>query len=263
MPRRAVLLVLAVLGLAGCFGGDESSALEDYTVQVNETLDDSRPALARAEFAFRRYSRFGRIGDADVRRLRSAASELRAAHTRIELVDPPPEARRLHADILQLLELDANFALELSLMATYVPRAARALATTQGVANDFRTRLAAGKTAAAQARALRGYAAALADIAARLRRLVAPPVLQPWHRERLQQLSRTSRLSRELASALAGGNRAELIAAAEALQRPGPSSLAAAQRRATAAFNRRLTRSRVLFGKIYRQHQDLLAEEEA
>ena len=265
MRAAAALLAVLALGLAGCGGGEggeRRDAVDAYFQDVNRVHRRFEPAFARANRTLQRYSRNGSATPREIRRLREAVSAMRAARSLLAGLEPPPDAARLHRDLLRLYDLDAALALELSQMAHYLPRVERALAPVRRASEQLRRELAAASTPGAQRAALAHYRDALEAVLLRLEFLAAPPVLHPWHEGQVARV----RSARVTAGLLADGIRQEdrrtIDAALErfrALSSPNR-SVGRAQADAIRAFNRRLRSSHALIGRIERERQRIAGE---
>jgi hypothetical protein len=66
-----------------------------------------RPSFDLANQAYRDFSK-GKTGKRQVERLRGAEVSILAARDALEAVSPPEDARKLHAELLQLYDLNAS-----------------------------------------------------------------------------------------------------------------------------------------------------------
>ena len=116
---------------------------------------------------------------AEVKTLKQARTQILAAQRRLEAITPPADARKIHADLLALLRLEASLTGDLILTASYAPQFKQALVPTGPAGVALAKELRKAKGWAAQANAFARYAVALGPVVATLDGLTAPPVLAP------------------------------------------------------------------------------------
>jgi mono/diheme cytochrome c family protein len=362
VARCGVILVAALL-LAGCGGGgkgdERRSAVNDYIDRVNRAEAGLAGSSGQIDQAFRNFRLTGN-GANEVEQLTFARDRVGTALARVRAITPPHEARRLHADVVQVLALQHAAAAELLHLVTYQPQFRRAIrpltAAGKSLASDIgsaakldkgptrpttdeatgavvwskagcgtcHTLTAAGSTGTsgpnldplqlspaevaakvraggggmpafakriapknidqlaafvsaaeaheaansatldAYAAAFDGYRDAAAAVLASLRRLDAPPVLEPSRQAELRTVGRAAQLSGVVATSLrkrdvAAANAAirRLFASAAAADQAGTRNAAAA---AVRAYNGRLRRIATLSARITRERQQLVAE---
>lgn len=257
MPRLAALLVLAA-SLAGCGGDDRREAVAAYVEEANRAQAAFRPEFERAEEALREYASEGPSAER-AEELREASSALRSAREALAFVEPPPEARALHNDLLRLLDVQARLALELSLVSTYLPAAEEALEPSQAAGRALARALEGAETGPEQAVALRAYAATVFRSVERLAALAPPPLLRSWHDGESSRLRAARKLALDLAAATEGGDREAIgraLAAFEA-SAPDPASVRLAQAEAVRSFNRQVAEQVRLVTRIARLEGEL------
>ena len=237
-------LLLAAMGataLAQRNGDDERDRVARYIESVNRIQGGLGGELVRIN---RTYARFRTERGA----LATQASDLRRAEQTLELLEQqlgalsvPEPAERLQSELLRLVSMQIDFAHELTLMGTYLPRLAEAQEELAPAGEKVRRELAAAKTPAAQARAFGLYSAALARVAEALETLTAPPVLEPARTAEIRRLRGLSRLSDELRTAIDEQRAADIERLARGIARATATAGATrAERDAIIAFNARL-----------------------
>src|SRR5437762_13336133 len=109
MRRAGALLVLVAL-LAGCGGSGHKAARRDAVNTYIQQVDAVAAALvgerARIDSALRAFS-MTKSRPGDISRLRGVQTQIHGVSLKVRGLHPPPEARKLHADLVQLLDLAA------------------------------------------------------------------------------------------------------------------------------------------------------------
>jgi hypothetical protein len=191
--------------LAGC-GGDERNAVrervEQYIENERQVMQRAAPEFERANQSYIAYSKGELEPENAVEQVTEAERAIRAARDGVLVLDPPAQARPLHADLLRYLDLNVDLARETSRLVVYVPPAVEALAPLDRVNRRLQSRLARSDDSRTQARELEQFAARIRSIAGDLRALRPPTVLQPTHRDQLRRLEGTSDLADRLRRAL-------------------------------------------------------------
>jgi mono/diheme cytochrome c family protein len=147
-------VVLAAVLLGGCGGKSEASKRRDAVNAYFDRVDRAEAGLiasqGQIDQAFGKFRLTGNTAT-EVRKLSFARDRVATALERVRKLRPPPEARKLHADVVQLLTLQRDAAAELLKVVTYQPRFERALAPLAGagkkLASDVRA-AAKGSTTA-------------------------------------------------------------------------------------------------------------------
>jgi hypothetical protein len=249
----ALVLLAAALAATGCRDDSRREAVEDYIQSVNQRQAQLKPAFEDAQQALRAFAA-GRVTGRTAERLRGGSATMRATHASLLLVEPPPEAERLHADLLRLVDLQAGLALELSLAADYVTKLGPATRPAQVAASTLGRELRSARSGAEQAAALREFAASVADSVTRVDLLAAPPAMLPWHADQRARLAKSRRDALALAS---GIERKDTEAVERALRefttRPSDTATRQAQAAAVKTFNKRLGRQGRLLVRIARE----------
>jgi hypothetical protein len=260
--RRAVgLVLLTVLVVSGCGSSEKSKrrdAVNEYLGRVETIQLRFVPSFNVANQAYRDFAK-GKGGKKQLQKLRGAEVSIIAARTALEQLQPPPDARKLHEQLLKLYDLDAALGLEAITLQQFLPSVRLVLQDLARVNNSYRQDLASTSTAGEQATALDRYSDAVAGVVTDFRRLSPPSALRPWRNSqvtRLQQIVSTGHL---LAQALRVGDRAPATALIKRFRfllshQPNVSQ---AQHDAVKAYDDRLVGISRLQGKIQAEHQRL------
>jgi hypothetical protein len=181
------------------------------------------------------------------------------ARDALNQLEPPPDARKLHQDLLQLYSLDASLGLEAITLQQFLPDVQGVLKDLARVNNSYRTSLAKTTTAGEQAASLDRYANAVAAVVNEFRRMAPPPALQPWRSAQMTRLQQIVDTGHQLATALRVGDRNAvkgLIVRFRFLLSHQP-NVSEAQHDAVKAYDTRLVGITKLQGKIQAEHQRL------
>jgi hypothetical protein len=259
--RNGLVAVLVVL-LAGCGGGGGHPRRDAVNAYFDRVDRAETPLLTRriaVNAAFQRFS-MSTNPPAEVKALKRARSLILAAERRVGAIKPPAAARKIHADLLALLRLEASLTGDLILTTSYAPRFKQALAPLAPAGTALATELRAAKGWNAQADVFGRYQAALVPVVATLDTLHAPPVLAPTLRGERAALQHRVELSATVESALRkkdakGANTAirSLFAIGSDAVRTRNAEIAAAR-----AYNERIARISVLTASIARERQQLI-----
>ncbi len=260
--RRAVgwLVLVGILVLTSCGSSDTSKrrdAVNDYLGKVDTIQRRFEPSFRLANQAYRDFNK--PKAKRELARLRGAEVSILAARQALQQVDPPPDARKLHRDLLRLYDLNASLGLEVITLNQFLPGVRKVLLQLGNVNKSYRKNLSSTTTAGDQAIALEGYSDAVARVVRNFRRLAPPPALRPWQRSQVQRLQDIVTTGRNLASALRVGDRTAvqaLIARFRFLLAHQP-NVSKAQHDAVKAYDDRLVGLSRLQGKIAREHQRL------
>ena len=261
--RRALgcSVLLAVLVVTGCGSSAKSKrrdAVNAYLGRVQTIQLHYRPSFDLANQAYRDFSK-GKTGKRQVERLRGAEVSILAARDALESVSPPEDARKLHAELLQLYDLNASLGLEVITLQQFLPGVRNVLGNLADVNKSYRQNLSGSKTALAQANALDGYSAAVKKVVDRFQGLAPPPALRPWQRSQVLRLQQIVDTGHTLATALRIRDRnatAALIKRFRFLLAHQP-NVSQAQHNAVKAYDNRLVGISKLQGTIAREHQRL------
>jgi hypothetical protein len=198
------LLTLA-LGLGACGGDDRDAArerAEAYIESEQAVMGRAQPDFDRANQAYLAFAEGELEPEAAAEQLADAERAIRDARDGVLVLDPPPEARSLHASLLEYLDMNVELAGETTLLVRYVPAAAGALAPLDRANRRLQARLAEADDGEAQARVLERFAASVGSIAADLGALEPPALREAVHTDQLRRLAATRRLTDRLRRAL-------------------------------------------------------------
>ena len=197
----------------------------------------------------------GELGDREaVRRARAAQRAIADARDALTVLDPPKEAQRLHDGLVRYLDVNVEVARETTLLATYVPAAARRLEPLGAANRRLQAGLADAEEAGQQAAALRRFGGAVETTLRELRRLEPPAVLVTAHAEQVRRLAVTAGLAERLRRALLAqdaGRVAELLARFRATSDTG-GPRRRLERGARAAYTRRLEAINEAYAQVQR-----------
>jgi len=259
--RIGVAAVLVVL-LAGCGGGaahPRRDAVNAYFVKVDSAEAPLLNRRVAIENALRTFSMTANP-PAEVKALKQAQTEILAAERRVGAIEPPADARKIHADLLALLRLEASLTGDLVLTTSYAPAFSRALAPTANAGTALAKELSKAKGWNAQADAFARYSATLEPVVAKLDTLRAPPVLRPTLVGERTALQRRVDLSNQVE---AGLRKKDTKAANEAIRSLFAVGSDAVQTRnaeiaAAHEYNARITRVSILTAAIAKERQRLI-----
>ena len=255
------VVLLAVLVLTGCGSSAKSKrrdAVNAYLGRVQKIQQHFQPSFDLANQAYRDFSK-GKTGKRQVQRLRGAEVSILAARDAIEAVSPPEDARKLHAELVQLYDLNASLGLEVITLQQFLPSVRKVLGGLADVNKSYRQNLSGSRTATAQAEALDSYSGAVKRVVDRFRRLGPPPALRPWQQAQLLRLQQIVDTGHTLATAVRLRDPKAIPALIKRFQfllahQPNVSQ---AQHNAVKAYDNRLLGISKLQGKIAREHQRL------
>jgi mono/diheme cytochrome c family protein len=146
LGRAGVVVAATVVVLTGCGGSSDAKqrreAVNTYFDRVDRAQADLRSAAGEIDRAYRNFRPTGNSAS-ELRALVFARGRVATALERVRAVKPPTEARRIHGELLQLLTLQHDAAVELLWIARYQPRLEHALvplsAAGTTLAADIRT----------------------------------------------------------------------------------------------------------------------------
>jgi hypothetical protein len=265
--RRAGALLLAAALLAGCGGGGNDKggrrdAVNAYFTQVDAAAAALVGERRRIDAALRGFS-MTHPKPTEVQRLRRVERQIRAVSRKVRSLTPPPDARKIHADFLQLLDLEATVAGHLAWTAAFVPQLTRTLTPVTPAGVALAQELKTAKTWKADSAAYAHYRDALAPVVAALAKLDPPPELEPTVVAQARQLRVRADLSGKLASAFAKKDVKAVNAGLRGLAALSSPDEAARTYRAqvamTKAYNARLDRIGNLAVRIARERQRLVS----
>jgi hypothetical protein len=255
------VVLLAVLVLTGCGSSGKSKrrdAVNAYLARVQKVQEHFRPSFDLANQAYRDFSK-GKTGKRRVERLRGAEVSILAARDALEAVRPPEDARKLHAELLHLYDLNASLGLEVITLQQFLPSVSKVLGGLTDVNKSYRQDLAGSRTATAQADALDSYSGAVKRVVDRFRRLGPPPALRPWKQAQVLRLQQIVDTGHTLATALRVRDPKAVPALIKRFQflLAHQPNVTQAQHNAVKAYDNRLLGISKLEGDIAREHQRL------
>ena len=253
--------ILALLVLTGCGSSAKDKrrdAVNEYLGRVETIQQRFRPAFEIANQAYRDFAS-GKGGKTRLQRLRGAEVSIIGARNSLEQLKPPPDARKLHRQLLQLYDLDAALGLEAITLQQFLPGVRQVLDDLTRVNKSYRKNLSETTTAGQQADALDAYANAVAAVVKEFQRLGPPPALSPWQNAQVTRLEQIVSSAHLLGKALRVGDRPAADALIKRFQfllahQPNVSQ---AQHDAVKAYDERLVGITKLQGKIAAEHQRL------
>lgn len=259
------LLALLTLGLvpAGC-GGDERDAVREraqrYIESEQAVMRRAQPDFERANRTYLAYAKGELEPERAAERVQQAERAIRNARDGVLVLDPSPEARRLHESLLRYLDMNVEFARETTRLVRYVAAAAGALAPLDRANRRLEARLRGAGDSDVQERVLERFAAAAASITTDLRDLQPPAVLEPVHRDQVRRLDATRRFADRLRRALHAQDAERVSALLERFRSTAskPSARRLLTNQAVARYNRRLRRLGSAYADV-QQEQSRLA----
>jgi hypothetical protein len=260
------LALIAVAAVAGC-GGGPSHARRDAVNAYLSSLRVAQGSLVRQtasiDTAYRSFS-LGGNSAAETRALVQAHALLVRTRARVAALRPPADARRLHAESLVLLDLEASLAGDLVRAADYAPQLARALKPLVPARAVLARELTGAKSTKASAAAFAHYRVALAGVLEQLDTLSAPPELRPGLEGERALLARSVELCSKVEAALVRRDTAGVNAGVKGLSDLAVSPVAERSRReqaaAARAYNKRLDRISLLTVRIADERSRLVRE---
>jgi hypothetical protein len=262
--RRSTVLALVAALLAGGCGGGGGGRREDvasYIERVNSIqLSLQQPLVALAQ-ANREFS----MDTAELRRVRPRLAKSEAAvrtlDNRLRDLDPPPDARRLHDLLLQLVASEVTLTHELRQTSMYLPALQSAVKPLAPAARRLRKALARGKSGAAQARDLHAYAKTLEAVATTIRALEPPTLLAAVQHAQLGTIERVRRAALALGAGLRRKNTAAIPRLVHRFQQASLSGNSISAQRARIAgikgYNVRVKELSSLAGRVQRERDRL------
>lgn len=255
MPRGLALAAVAIAVLAaGCGGDGRRDAVVAYIDDANLIQRRLAVPLDGARRAYTDFSKRDAKLEQIRPRLTKARHTIQTLERRLGRLNPPPEAKRLHALLLELVDAQAGLAHDIELLAEFMPRYVDRLSPLRAVERRLRSDLASARTADAQAAALDHYGRDVGVVVRTLDGLRPPAPLATEFETQMDTLGDIQRGATALARALKT-NETEALAArlrqfADAAN--GGRSLAAqrANIAAVKAYNRRIARLNELAAEV-------------
>lgn len=248
MDRRTVGLGVAAMVAVGAAVGVTISKHHTHTSRddvaayirsANAVQDDLRYPLTQVLIAYQAFSSAQKLGPAQAKRLETAEKTLLKVRRRVDALDPPAQAKHLHALLVRLIGDEAAVTHEVALFAGFVGRFRAELATVRSASAALGIALAkihpptpktlkgtkkqiaaaqrayaaaATAAAAAQADAISAYDDTLNVALRQLQRLTPPPAFAPAYRTQRLTLKATRDAGAKLAAGLRGAHRSNVAA---------------------------------------------------
>jgi hypothetical protein len=284
MDKRTVALGIAALGavaaavlvtvVKGGHGSPKRNAVASYINTVDGVQQQMRLPLTRVLAAYHDFTRSSASTRKSAQELAAATRTLARLRVRIASVEAPPEAKRLHRLMLQLVHQEAVVTTEVQQLAVFTPRYRAALAAYQAAGAGLARALAKVKTpkphqlrgtraqilkaqrsySAAAVAAAAAYDAALIPVLRAFRRLHPPKALAPADAAQIRALEATRTTGARLSAGLRSTNRAGVPALGRAFTLASRvSQSVAAQRaeiRAIKAYNARARAITAAAGRV-------------
>ncbi len=260
MLLRVALAASAVVLLISACGGNGARrhAVSDYIQQVNHIQIAMRAPLIAVQKA---YQSFGRKNGPTLAksepRLARAELTIRRMGKRLEALQPPPDARKLHVLLVRLVKQEAEVAHELVLLAQFSPRFSAALHPLGPASQKLQAAFKSAKKATTQADALDAYAIAVGGVVKKLRSIKAPPAFVPTLESQRATLVGVRTAAVQLAAGLRKNRRAALPTLIQRFTNAGLANQGIAAQRARIAaieaYNRRIADLAVLARRVNRE----------
>jgi hypothetical protein len=259
----ALVLVALPAALAGCGGGDDGKerreAVAEYIRAVNTTQQRFASVYGGADGALRAFGAKGTMGGKTADELAAAAATMRDVRGALVRIEPPAEGRKLHGQLLLLLDLQTRLTRDLSQMARYLPSASAALRSAELARAKLQQSLERSSTVPGQTAAARAYSDDIEEALGDLQGLTPPPVLATWHKGQAKLLRTSSQLGDGLAAGLESGDREQIEGVLRRFQGASrdAAAVARAQVLAVRSFNARVKTQRALVRKIVQEQRRL------
>jgi hypothetical protein len=255
--RAAACVVLAAaLLLAGCGGDGRREAVDGYIEQVDRAQASLLGQKGQIDLVLGRFDLVD-PKPGDVAALDRAGRELRGTAAKVRAIEPPREARRLHDDVVRVLELQADVTRELVLAARYVPGFRSAMEPLGDATTRLGTDLKAARATRSSIAAFTAYRTSLSAILRELEPLTPPEALRPSLVGQRRALARSVSLCSEVEDALRRGDASGVGEALRALSSlsTGPQAVKTrnAEIAAAKSYNKRLTTIGKLARKVERE----------
>ncbi|HEY3922825.1 MAG TPA: hypothetical protein VGL76_12035 [Gaiellaceae bacterium] len=273
--RLTLLSLVAVLAACGSSHA-RRNAVNTYFDQVNAAESRLLASVGEIDGTFKAFSLTSNK-QVEVKRLAQAQVEIGSALARVRALDPPPDAAKVHADLVRLLTLQHDVAHELYWTTQFEPLYMHRLNAVSAVANMFihdlnqvgapvangkPPKLSLNTALDGYATAFTTYGAALKPIVATLDRMSAPPELRPGFLAQRAALDQSVTLSATISTAL---HARKVAAANEAIRKLFESAASAngteaekAIRGAVRAYEARLGQIAKLAAQVSRERQKLV-----
>jgi hypothetical protein len=243
----AIAFVLAVLiGFHSSHpkkvGETRRQAVARYIVRVGKIQIAMAAKVRTVDKSYTLFAKQPQTMGKRVPQYRRAERTLADLRDRLELVPPPPDARKLHRLLVQLADENVAVAHSVTGLAQYLPALAHVQAPLVSAVPTLQTQVKAAKTAHEQATAFDTYAATTSSVAQRVSAIKAPSFFVAARNAEASQLRRLS----GIAAGIAGALRHKQLERARTLsaqlgREQAQTAVVRAQHDAAVAYNARLS----------------------
>lgn len=256
--KRLVLLAcaLAAVAASGCGGDDGRDRVESYIREANEVQRKYVKDFEAANKTYVAYSKNELKGSEAIEQLATARDRIAAAENELAELDPPQEAKGLHAKLLRVYDMNGEFAEQTALLASYLDSASGALKPLDRANRQLRRGLREDELKR-QERALGRFVSALDGVLGKLNALDVPRVLGPTHDAQVARLSRTRRLSAKLRRALLDQDARALATALKRFRKGAPAPSGRLARQAIKQYDRRYKQLNDAYADVTREQKRL------
>jgi len=209
--RTSLLVAIAAaLLVSGCGGHSKRAAIADYITRVDAVESGMTTPLSEITQANQQYAK-SQTSPKSLPKLARSVRTLETLQAKLQKITPPPEAKHLHALMLELVAREVVLAKELQSLATFVPQFQGALeplvpANAQLKKELGKTVKGAAATKALDAEkvvALQSYATTVGLVIGTLQRFDPPAVWRPGYEAQLASLLKLRSSALALARAVA------------------------------------------------------------
>lgn len=209
---RLTLVVLAAgtaLLAAGCGGNSKRHAVTVYINRVNAIEKKLAVPLAEVTTVNQNFARAKKNPKLDAQ-LAQDERTMETLRSELAQVKPPPDAKRLHTLLLELVDREVALTHEVAQLATFVPSFEAALKPLAPVETSLKTELSRTVKGAAATKvldkqksaALETYATTVAAAIVTMQGLDPPQVWKPGYDAQLSSLAKLEDSARALAAAI-------------------------------------------------------------
>jgi hypothetical protein len=196
------LPILLALFVTACGGQSRHHVVAQYITRVNAIETKLAQPLLEISHASRDFTKQHTPSAEVAKRLRQSAARVDEFRAQLAAITPPPEAKRMHALLLELALREASLAREVASLATFLPALSQTLRPLAGAGVPLRSALKSKARPAAKAAALDSYADTITVVRSRLGALRPPPVSAVVVRTQSATLRNVAASARALARAL-------------------------------------------------------------
>lgn len=203
----ALLLASAIVAGAALFRDDDAAderraAVAAYIIQVNTTQQALVVELERVNIAYRELELKADPVPGQLSRVEAAKRSLEKLRARFAALRVPPEAAKLHRQLLRLVALQIAFAGEVAGMVGYLPVQAAESRKVVAATERLRGELQKAAGGEAQRGAFETYRQVIRAVVRRLEQASAPAVLEPARTGEIARLKKLDALAAQVGHAL-------------------------------------------------------------